>query len=240
MSWNARNFPRSFYRTTALCSIASALTTLLLIFLPRFYGPAASLDERVLFLDNPFYQLRAWTYLLHPFLVLAAALGVAAALWRRAASLVLPGFLGFLLWACTEAGQQTLTLTLFHRWARAWPQADGSAREILRTQIANYDALWDAMFLLLLLGFLIGNVLYGIACLRDHGLTRVLGAFYFGAAFLTLTGIVSELGGPTLPPFLNTWLYPLLQPAARLLIGLWLWRVDPEKVGGNQPGETSP
>ena len=89
------------------------------------------------------------------------------------------------------------------------------------------------MFLLLLLGFLIGNVLYGIACLRDHGLTRVLGAFYFGAAFLTLTGIVSELGGPALPPLLNTWLYPLLQPAARLLIGIWLWRIDSEKVEGD-------
>jgi len=235
MSWNDRNFPRSFYRTTALCSIASALTTLGLIFLPKFYGPAASLDERILFLNNPFYQLRAWSYLLHPFLVLAAALGVALALRRRAAGLVLPGFLGFLLWAFTEAGQQTLTLTVFHRLARAWPQADASAREILRAQIANYDALWDAMFLLLLLGFLIANVLYGIACLRDHGLTRVLGAFYFSAAFLTLTGIQSELGGPTLPPLLNAWLYPLLQPAARTLIGIWLWRVN-----GDQPGEMSP
>lgn len=238
MGWNDLSFPRSFYRTAALCSIASAVTTLLLIFLPRVYGPAASLDERVLFLNNPFYQLRAWSYLLHPFLVLAAALGVAVALWRRAAALVLPGFLGFLLWAFTEAGQQTLTLTVFHRLARPWPQADLSAREILRMQIASYDALWDAMFLLLLIAFLIGNVLYGMACLRDRGLTRVLGLFYFGAVFLTLTGIVSELGGPTLPPLLATWLYPLLQPAARLLIGIWLWRVDPESA--DQPGATSP
>lgn len=235
MSWNARNFPGSFYRTMALCSVASALTTLLLIFLPRFYGPAASLDERVLFLNNPFYQLRAWAYLLHPFLVLAAALGVAAALWRSAASLVLPGFLGFLLWAFTEAGQQTLTLTVFHRLARAWPQADAYAREILRAQIASYDALWDAMFLLLLLGFLIGNVLYGIACLRERGLTRTLGVFYFGASFLTLTGISGEVGGPNLPPLLSTWLYPLLQPTARLLIGIWLWRFEED-----QPGETRP
>ena len=73
------------------------------------------------------------------------------ALWRRAAALLPPGFLGFLLWAFTEAGQQTLTLTLFHRWARAWPQADGPSREVLRAQIASYEALWDAMFLLLLI-----------------------------------------------------------------------------------------
>jgi len=217
------NFSRTFYRTTALCSIASAVTTLLLIFLPKFYGPAGSLDERMLFPQNPFYQLRAWTYLLHPFLVLSAALGVAVALRRRAIGLVLPGFLGFLLWSFTEAAQQTLTLTAFHRWAQAWPQADASAREILRAQIASYDVLWDAMFLLLLLGFLLGNMLYAIACVRDRGFTRLLGFFYFGAVFLTLTGISGELGGPSLPPLLSTWLYPLLQPAARLLIGLWLW-----------------
>ncbi len=38
------------------------------------------------------------------------------------------------------------------------PQID--LREILRAHIATYDALWDAMFLLLLLGFFVGNVLW--------------------------------------------------------------------------------
>jgi hypothetical protein len=87
------------------------------------------------------------------------------------------------------------------------------------------------MFLLLLLGFFLGNVLYGITCVRERGLARILGLFYFGAAFLTLTGILGELGGPTLPPLLGTWLYPLLQPAARLLIGVWLWGRKDSEVG---------
>jgi hypothetical protein len=217
-------FSRAFYRTAAICSFVSAITTLGLIFLPRFYGPAASVDERVLRLDNPFYQLRAWTYLFHPFLTVTAALGVAVALRRRAAGLIVPGFLGFLLWGFTEAGQQTLTLAAFHRWARAWPEADSATREILRAHIATYDALWDAMFLLLLLGFFIANVLYGLATVRERGLTRMLGYFYFGAAFLTLAIFSGEVGGPSLPPLLEAWLYPLLQPAARALIGVWLWR----------------
>lgn len=221
-------FSRSFFRSAAICSFASALTTLGLIFLPKFYGPAASLDERVLRLDNPYYQVRAWIYLVHPFLTVTAALGVAVALRRRAAGLIVPGFLGFLLWSFTEAGQQTLTLTLFHRWARAWPAADSAARETLRTHIATYDAVWDAMYLLLLLGFLVGNVLYGLATVRETGLTRVLGYLYFGAALLTLSIIVEEIGGPSLPPSLGAWLYPLLQPAARALIGLWLLRATEE------------
>jgi len=92
------------------------------------------------------------------------------------------------------------------------------------------------MFLLLLLGFFIGNVLYGLATIRGDGLTRVLGFFYFGAAFLTVAGISGELGGPTLPPLLNTWLYPLLQPAARSLIGVWLWR-EAQRTDHNQTSE---
>jgi hypothetical protein len=167
-------FTRNFYRATAVCSCISAVTTLLLIFPPKFYGPVTSLELRIELVDHPLYQLRAWAYLLHPFMVMAAAVGVAAALRRTAASTVVPGLLGFLLWGFTEAGQQSLTLTAFHRWAAAYRTADMATRETLRTQVAVYDALWDSMFLLLLLGFLIGNVLYGIATLHGHGLTRTI------------------------------------------------------------------
>ena len=219
-------FTRNFYRATAICSVISAATTLLLIFLPKFYGPVTPLELRIEVVNHPLYQLRAWAYLLHPFMVMTAALGVAAALRRTAAGTVLPGLLGFLLWGFTEAAQQTLTLTAFHRWAAAYRTADMAAREILRTQIAVYEALWDSMFLLLLLGFLVGNVLYGIATLHGRGLTRTISWLYFAAAFLTLTILSGELHGPTLPNIVSAWLYPLLQPAARFLVGVWLWRVS--------------
>lgn len=222
-------FSPSFYKTAAICSIASAVTTLMLIFLPRFYGPATSFEHRLELVQHPLYQLRAWAYLIHPFLVVTAALGVAAALRRAASGTTTAGILGFVLWGFTEAAQQTLTLTAFRRWALQFRDADAALRETLRAQIGVYDAMWDAMFLLLLIGFLIGNVLYASATWRGRGLTRVLSFFYLGAAFLTLAGISGEVGGPTLPPILSTWLYPLLQPAARLTIGIWLWRArDPE------------
>ncbi len=216
-------FTPTFYKTAAICSFASAITTLMLIFLPRFYGPATSFEDRLELAQHPLYQLRAWAYLLHPFLVLTAALGVAAGLRRSAPAAALAGSLGFVLWAFTEAAQQTLTLTAFRRWAAEYGTADAATRETLRSHIAIYDAVWDAMFLLLLIGFLAGNILYAIATARGAGLTRALSFFYVGAAFLTLAGISGELGGPTLPPVLSTWLYPLLQPAARATIGIWLW-----------------
>ena len=217
-------FSASFYRATAVCSFISAVTTLLLIFLPKFYGPADSIDARVALIHHPLWQLRAWNYLFHPFFTLAAALGVAVALRHSTPGRIVAGFLCFLLWGFTEAGQQALTLMVYRRWAAAYPQADAAGREVLQLQIASYDNLWDAMFLLLLIAFFAANILYGCATIPGQGLTRLIGIFYFGAAFLTLSIISNELSGPALPPSLEAWIYPLTQPAARFCIGLWLWR----------------
>lgn len=174
--------------------------------------------------QNPFWQLRAWAYLIHPFITLTAALGVAVALRRIAAGLVVPGFIAFMMWGFTEAGQQCLTFALFRRWGAQYPSADAATRAALPQNIIFYDALWDAMYLLLLIAFFAGNILYAAATAGRLGLTRVLGFLYVGAAFITLDFISGELGGPTMPATLSFWLYPLFQPLARTLIGIWLWR----------------
>jgi hypothetical protein len=217
-------FPKSFYRAAAVASLLSVVTTLALIFLPRFYGPAESFEHRLALADHPLAELRAWLYLLHPFLVLTAALGAAAAIRRSAPGAAVAGFLGFLLWAFTEAAQQALTLVAYRRWADAYASAETAVREILAVQVATYDAIWDSMFLLLLIGFLIGNLLYGWALIRHSGFDRVIGVCFLAAAALTVSGISGELGGPVLPATIAPWIYPAIQPLARLLIGVWLWR----------------
>ena len=51
-----------------------------------------------------------------------------------------------------------------------------------------------------------------------------MGGFYAAAALLTLQIIAVEVGGAQLlPDSLDFWLYPLVQPLARTLIGVWLW-----------------
>lgn len=221
-------FSTGFYRAAALCSFASALTTLALIFLPELYSPVPDFEARMALVQNPWYQLRAWIYLLHPFLVLTAALAVALRCRFHAAGLAAVGLLGFLLWAGTEAGQQALTLVFFDRGIRAaWPEADAAARELLQARVAIYDALWDALYFLLLIGFFIGNVALALAAAAKSGSWRWLGAAYAAGAALTLLGLVPEFGGPVLWPELSAWLYPAIQPAARAYIGLWLWREAP-------------
>ncbi|HEY0627638.1 MAG TPA: hypothetical protein VGD10_13045 [Allosphingosinicella sp.] len=218
-----RRFPTGFYRAAAVASFLTALTTVALIFLPDFYGPADGLEGRMGRVQDPAYQLRAWIYLFHPLLVFAAALAVFLR-FRDRPALVLPGIIGFGLWAVTEAAQQAMTLFMFDRWRRAWLAGDEAIRATMDVRAAIYDGLWDASYVFLLIGFLIGCAFYAAELLRHRRLTRVVGAFYAAAALLTLIFLVADLGGPSLPPSLGAWLYPAIQPLGRFLIGLWLWK----------------
>jgi hypothetical protein len=228
-------FSTSFYRGAAIASVLSALTTLGLIFLPRLYLPAPDFDARMALGTNTAYLLRSWIYLVHPFLVFTAALAVAARCRVRAGGAAALGLAGFALWAGTEAAQQALTKVALDRtWRAAWPAADATARDVIRDHVAFYDVVWDAMFLLLLLGFLAGNVFLGAAVARTaqgeaKAAARRIGSLamwvagvLWAAAALTFVILLPELGGPALPG--TEWLYPLIQPAGRTMIGIWLWR----------------
>ena len=218
------NIDPRFYRVAAVCSLLSAVTTLLLIFLPEFFPPAPDFAARMARVYSGAYQVRAWVYLLHPFLVFTAALGVMLAIYRRAPVLALAGITGFALWAFTEAGQQVLTLFAFDRWRLAWDAADEITRATIRTSVALYDGIWDAMYMLLLIGFAIGNASLGTALLGGQGLARVVGGFMLAACALTAVLFAGELGLQLLPASVTQWSYPAIQPLGRALLGLWLWR----------------
>ena len=216
-----------FYRAAAAASILSAVTTLILIFAPQFYAVVPDgLPGRVQRVIDPAYQLRAWTYLVHPFLAAFAAFAVATAMRRVAPGLALVGALGFLLWGITEAAQQSLTLFAFDDWRRAWLAGDLLVRETMELRMAIYDGLWEAAYSLLLFGIIIGSTALAAALLRQgDGLSRAVGGLFALAALQSILLQSAELGGPALPETIAYWIYPATQPLARLLIGLWLLRV---------------
>ena len=219
--------PPSFYRVAGIASILSAVTTLGLIFLPEFFAAQPEgLAGRMLRVADPVYQLRAWTYLIHPFLAFTAALGVGLATRRVAPALALGGILGFFLWAFTEAGQQSLTLFAFDDWRRAWLAGDPIVRQTIEVRAAIYDGLWEAAYSLLLFGIILGSAFFAAILLRlPDALSRTVGGFYALAAIQSILIQSGELGGPVLPEFLAFWIYPATQPLARILVGLWLLRV---------------
>jgi hypothetical protein len=224
-------FSARFYRAVGICSILSAVTTLGLIFLPRLYPPVPDFAARMALGDHPAYVLRSWIYLIHPFLVFAALLGLAARSRMRAAGTAMLGLAGMALWAATEAGQQALTkVGLDGTWRAAWPNADAAARVVIQQQVAIFDVLWNAMYLLILIAFFVGHILLGLAIRRvvmtgaiAPALGRWVPVALWVAAGLTLLFLLGELGvSITIPG--SEWFYPLIQPAGRTLIGVWLWR----------------
>lgn len=220
-------FPPNFYRVAGIASILSAITTLGLIFLPEFFAAQPEgLAGRMQRVTDPAYQLRAWVYLIHPFLAFTAALGVALAMRCRSPALALAGLLGFFLWAFTEAGQQSLTLFAFDDWRRAWLAGDAAVRATMDVRAAVYDGLWEASYSLLLFGIIIGSGFFAAMLLRQPDrLSRIVGGFYALAALQSILIQSGELGGPVLPESLAYWIYPVTQPLARVLTGIWLLRV---------------
>ena len=223
------HFTPRFYRVAAICSGISALTTLGLIFLPLAFAPADGFEGRMARVADPAYVLRSWVYLVHPFVTFAAALAVAVRLRFERSGPALVGAAGFLVWGATEALQQAMTKFAFDRWRVAWANADQALRTQMPTLTTLYDGLWDAMYLLLLIAFMIANFAYAVALVRGRGLAQVLAWLYAGAALLTLSIIVGELGGPVIPASISFWIYPAIQPLARALIGVWLWREADER-----------
>ena len=222
----------AFYRSVAVCSILSAITTLGLIFLPDFYQPVEGFEGRMRRVDDPAYALRSWVYLVHPFITFAAALGVGLRIRTVRAAAAIIGIAGFALWASNEALQQTMTLFAFDKWRAAYFAADEATRASIRANAAMYDGLWDAFYFVLLLGFSIGNLFLGIALVRaGAGVTRLVGCFFLAAVALTvLTNIAPELQWWTVPEPLARWSYPAIQPIGRTLIALWLWSAANEEA----------
>ena len=126
----------------------------------------------------------------------------------------------------TEAAQQALTLFAFDDWRRAWLAGDPAVRATIEVRAAVYDGLWEAAYSLLLFGIIIGSTLFAAMLLRVPDVfSRLLGALFALAAIQSAFIQSAELGGPVLPEWLAYWIYPLTQPLARILLGVWLLRV---------------
>jgi hypothetical protein len=214
----------AFYRTAAVFSMLSAVTTVGLIFLPRLFAPIDGFEGRMARVHDGWYQLRAWIYLVHPFLTGTAGLAMCLRIRATVPATALIGAAGFAIWAFTEALQQCFTLFAFDQWRLAYTAGDAAIHAQMPTLTTLYDEVWDAFYVLLLIGFMIGNGALGSTFVRGRGLTRVIGVFFLLAVLLTLFYFLPELGIRVSLGPLDAWVYPATQPLARVLIGLWLWR----------------
>jgi hypothetical protein len=216
-------------RTAAVCMMLTALTTAVMIGVPYLLPRAPTTEASMQRAFNPLYLSRLVVGIVHPLLVLVGFLGAAVLTWWRAPGRTVVGVVFMLLWAFVEVVEQSILLvTMNLRWRREYLATSSSDRQtVLRGHIEGIDALTDGLFLVILIAFIVGNLLFGAALLRSVRPRDRVACACFGVG--AVLGVISlsdtlgyDLGGAAMQV-----LYPLLQPAARFAIGMWLWRSAP-------------
>lgn len=215
-----------FIRGAAAAQCVSGLTTLGLIFLARGFRPVTDIVTAVERLDDPLYLLRLAVGIVHPFIVLFGALGIAVVRVAHATGAVVTAVTFLLLWAGTEAVQQAIALVAVQwTWRAALAGTPDAATVLrLRSHIEGADGLTDAMFLVILMAFVVANVALAVATWQPDALSRAVSVGFVLAAALGVISGLTAFGTGVLPPAVMAVLYPALQPPARVLTGIWLWR----------------
>lgn len=216
----------SFVYVAAMCSLLGAITTALLIFLP---GPqAADFDAQLALHQHPTYLFKLWVLFLHPQVNLIACLGVAVLLFNKRPASIMLGIVFLSVWAYTEMSQQALIIDALNQyWRPGYLNADtDSARAIFATLIEGSKGIADSQYFLLIYGFGFGSLLFGVALFSQQGLAKWIGVAQIFIGLLSLLSFIRyymgvSFMGPALD-FGYDWIYPYLQPAVRVAIGVWL------------------
>jgi hypothetical protein len=230
---------RRFIQIAGVCFAISAVTTLGLIFLPRFFPETTDAESRARLILNLPYVTRRYVALFHPLIVLTGALGVLAVRFNAAAWSVVPGFVFYLMWAMTEGIQQALTLVaLDWTWRPQYlAAANDPERALLQQHIDGFAPLSDGLFFFLLIAFILANGLYTFAVWGGPLLQRVVAVAFGVSTALGVISLLTSYGGEIVSPSLMAIAYPALGPAGRLLTGVWLIQESRSLADNSAVGE---
>ncbi|MEM7381167.1 MAG: hypothetical protein AAF361_08200 [Bacteroidota bacterium] len=220
---------RIFLKIAAICSFLGALTTALLIFLPNPEAP--DFESRVSLFENSRYMTKLWILFLHPQLNLIASLGVAYVLLKKYTWQIILGTLFLLVWSLTEMSQQALLIdTLNQIWRPAYAAAEGEVEKTAyETLIRAANGISDSKYFLVIYGFGLGSLLFGLAFIREQSLARWIGWALIFIGLLSLASFgryylgLGFLDSPV--NFSYKFIYPYLQPLVRIAIGLWIFKI---------------
>lgn len=217
----------SFLKIAAICSFLGALTTALLMFLPN---PAASgFEAEVMLYKNSLYLSKRWILFIHPQVNFIASLGIAYLLYKKYPLQIIIGTLFLFIWAYTEMSQQALLIDALNQmWRPGYIGADDeSTRMMYNTLIKAANGISDSKYFLIIYGFGLGSLLYGLAFMREAGWAKWLGISLIFIGVLSLSSFLRYYLNVS---FLNTivnwvyeWIYGILQPLVRVAVGVWIF-----------------
>jgi len=214
-----------FIRFCAISAMLSAVTTFLLWLLPKLYMPPDTFEAGVRLHTNIYYIARLWVNFIHIPLALASYFGLAVVTGKRYPLLSLFALGWFVIWGVTEmVGIAILLFSVNGNWRASYEAADEVQQVVLKGNIQTFYSVWDSMFFVLLVAFLLGSVFYGFATWRSSGLQRVLSYLIWLSVPLTLMIMAGGYAGQTWADEITGYIYPALQPMSRFIMGVVIWR----------------
>ncbi len=218
----------TFLKFAAICSILSAFTTMTLMGID--VPTPSSIQEQARLHQHTAYLFRTWVYFLHPLLVLVAVIGFFTTQYRKYLGWSVMFLLFFFIWTHTEALQQALALDALNQyWRPAYLSTDDpTTKQAMEFLMLGFPGIYDSHYFLLLFAFGIGSTTMGIVMMRGSGLQRLLGYAFVFFGVLSLVSFINYYLWPNpsgaLVQFSYAWIYPWLQPLARIGLGVLLWR----------------
>jgi len=217
---------KAFLKFAAICSFFGALTTALLIFLPN--PEVFDLNSQALLQSDKLYLSKLWILFIHPQVNIIASLGVAYLLLKRYPLQIIIGTLFLLLWAFTEIMQQSLLIDALNQiWRPAYLNAeDQITQDMYRTLIKGAIGISDSHYFVVIYGFGLGTLFYGLALIQLKEWAKWIGV---ALVFIGLLSIISfiryYLNFGQLSLIVDgayQWVYPYLQPVVRIALGVWI------------------
>lgn len=215
-----------FLTATAVCSFLGALTTVLLMFLPN--PEATDFEARAILYQNGIYMGKLWILFIHPQVNFLAAIGVASLLLKKYPLQLVFGAFFLLLWAYSEMSQQALLIDALNQiWRPGFLDADNEvSRNMFTTLINVAGGISDSQYFLVIYGFGLGTLLYGLAMVQENGMGKWIGISMLFIGILSLSSFIGYYAGVSgingIVDWTYAWIYPYLQPLVRVAIGVWI------------------
>ena len=219
---------KPFLKLAAICSFLGALTTVLLIFLPN--PVSTDFESQTLLFENRLYLNKLWILFIHPQVNILASLGIAFLLLKKYPLQIIIGTFFLLVWALTEISQQSLLIDSLNQiWRPGYIEAENEVtKNMFMTLINAANGISDSKYFLVIYGFGIGSLLYGMAFVQQNGLAKWIGVALLFIGLLSLSSFARYyLGISSLNTIVNwsyEWIYPYLQPLVRIAIGIWIFK----------------
>ena len=218
----------AFIKVASICAIVTALTTIAVHWLPDLWSSATTFESRVQLRHNTIYMGRLWIVLIHCVLVVISMAAIPCLLNGKARLIAIFGFGCYVMFAFVEILRTSLSIFAVNRaWRGGYEtSSDDVRRQTFRDALETFAGVNDTLFFLFFAAFTVGLFSYGLALLLKSGIDQGVGLLFLLWGILNLPNLVGAIVGNDALGMGFDWVGRYFQPAARFLLGLWLWSVS--------------